>query len=76
MFYFPKPINIKAKWDMEQDWNLRAITTERQKPSVLVKQKADKKKDVRSRNKAREEELRNGKSGNKKQTTGSNVRRL
>ena len=76
VFYFPKPINIKAKWDMEQDWNLRAIPTERQKPSVLVKQKADKKKDVRSRNKEREEELRKGKSGSKKQTTGSNVRRL
>ncbi|MGM9675651.1 MAG: Ig-like domain-containing protein [Bacteroidaceae bacterium] len=78
VFYFPKPISVKAKWDIEQDWNLRSIPTEKQKPSVLVKQKADKKKDVRSRNKEREEELRKGKSGKSgnKQTTGSNITRL
>lgn len=63
VFYFPKALNVKAKWDVEQDWNIRSIAGEKQKPTVLVKQKPDKQKDVKQRNKQREEELKNGKKG-------------
>lgn len=63
VFYFPKALSVKAKWDIEQDWNIRNIAPEKQKPTVLVKQKPDKQKDVKQRNRQREEELKNGKKG-------------
>lgn len=44
VFYFPKPINLRAQWDVEQDWEIRAIPIESQKPREMVKQKGDKKK--------------------------------
>lgn len=53
-FYFPKPLTVKAQWEIEQQWDLRGIEAMKQKPEKLVKQKADKKKDPRQRNKERE----------------------
>ena len=53
-FYFPKPLTVKAQWEIDQQWDLRGIETFKQKPAKLTKQKADKKKDPRQRNKERE----------------------
>jgi hypothetical protein len=53
-FYFPKPLTVKAQWEIDQQWDLRGIDTYKQKPERLTKQKADKKKDPRQRNKERE----------------------
>ncbi len=53
-FYFPKPLTVKAQWEIDQQWDLRGIETHKQKPEKLTKQKADKKKDARQRNKERE----------------------
>lgn len=56
VFYFPKPITLKANWDMEQDWNIRAIERTKQKPKVLLKAKGDKKKkSVHEKNLEREQ---------------------
>lgn len=44
VFYFPKPINLRAQWDVEQDWEIRGIPIMEQKPREMVKQKGDKKK--------------------------------
>ena len=72
MFYFPKPIEVKAKWDIEQDWNIRSIETCKQKPLEITKQKPDKKKDIKSRNREREEEKKKGRSGSSSsQSSGS-----
>lgn len=72
VFYFPKPIEVKAKWDIEQDWNIRSIETCKQKPLEITKQKPDKKKDIKSRNREREEEKKKGRSGNSSsQSSGS-----
>ena len=61
VFYFPRPIPLKAKFDMEQDWNFRAIDPARQKPKEITKQKADKEKTIKDKNRQREEEMRNRK---------------
>ncbi|MCF0196649.1 MAG: Ig-like domain-containing protein, partial [Bacteroidaceae bacterium] len=55
VFYFPRPLVLRAQWDMEQEWDLRGIPITRQKPTELTKQKADKKKTIKQRNKERKE---------------------
>ena len=61
VFYFPKPIQVKAKWDVEQDWAPLSIPRLGQKPLAITKQKPDKKKNIKQRNKDREWQKRNGK---------------
>lgn len=50
MYYFPQPMQIKAMWDIEQDWNLQGIPTLQQKPLEITKQKPDKEKTIQNRN--------------------------
>lgn len=54
VFYFPKPILIKEKWDFELDWAPFDIPITKQKPLEITKQKPDKEKDIKQRNKERE----------------------
>ena len=61
VFYFPRPIPLKAKFEMEQDWNFRAIPLAEQKPKAITKQKADKQKTIKDKNRQREEQKRNEK---------------
>lgn len=56
VFYFPKPMNVRAGWDVEQAWEIHAIPVHQQKPKNLIKQKADNKRTPSERNKEREEE--------------------
>lgn len=56
VFYFPKPMGVRAAWDVEQEWDIHGIPVMEQKPQVLIKQKGDKKRTPRERNKEREEE--------------------
>lgn len=56
VFYFPKPISVKAKWDIEQSWNVRGIDRDKQKPKAITKQKPDKQKSIRDRNRERDEQ--------------------
>ena len=58
VYYFPKPIHIKAKWDVEQDWAPLEIPRLWQKPMEITKQKPDKQRAVRERNKEREQKKR------------------
>lgn len=62
VFYFPKPLGLKAQWDLEQEWDVRGIRRDKQKPIEITKQKPEKEKQIKSRNKEREEEKRKGKS--------------
>lgn len=55
VFYFPKPMSLKANWDIEQDWDVRNILRTKQKPVEITKQKADKKKTVSMKNLMREQ---------------------
>ena len=57
VFYFPQPMKVKAQWEIEQKWDVRGIPLTKQKPDKLIKQKADKEKNVKSKNKERAEEM-------------------
>lgn len=57
VYYFPQPVECRAKWDVTRSWNLLATPVERQKPSKLVKQKEEKKKTIKRRNAERAEKL-------------------
>jgi len=50
VYYWPKPISIKAKLELEQDWDYRNIPLTKQKAKEITKQKPDKEKTTRSRN--------------------------
>ena len=50
VYYYPSALQCKAKWDVSETWNPLERKLFLQKPSKLVKQKADKKKTVRNRN--------------------------
>ncbi|MBR6030872.1 MAG: Ig-like domain-containing protein [Bacteroidaceae bacterium] len=58
VYYFPQPIQVKAKWDIEQDWAPLEIPRLSQKPLEITKQKPDKEKDIKQRNKERERQKR------------------
>ena len=60
VFYFGKPLPLKAQWDLRQDWDIRAVRLDRQKPMAVTKQKPDKQKKVRNRNEEREREKQSG----------------
>lgn len=66
VFYFPKPLTVKAKWDLAQDWNPRLERLDKQKAMEITKQKPDKEKTVKDRNRKRDEEMRKAKSGRSK----------
>lgn len=66
VFYFPKPLTVKAKWDLAQDWNPRLEKLDKQKAMEITKQKPDKEKTVKDRNRKRDEEMRKAKSGRSK----------
>ena len=53
VFYFPQPIRVKAKWDIEQDWAPLEIPRTKQKPMEITKQKPDKQRSVKNRNEER-----------------------
>lgn len=50
VYYNPKEIECKAKWDITHEWNLTALPLDRQKPASITKQKPDKEKKLRNRN--------------------------
>lgn len=50
VYYNPKKVECKAKWDVTTQWNLTATPPERQKPGAITKQKPDKEKRKRNRN--------------------------
>ena len=66
VFYFPKPLTVKAKWDLAQDWNPRFERLDKPKAMEITKQKPDKEKTVKDRNRKRDEEMRKAKSGRSK----------
>lgn len=58
VYYYPNEIEVKANWDIDQTWRLDQWPITQQKPSKLVKQKADKEKTIRNRNAERERNKR------------------
>lgn len=50
VFYFPKPIILRALWEIEQDWDVRGIPLSKQKPEAITKQKPESEKKIKQRN--------------------------
>lgn len=50
VFYYPKKIECRAKWDINLSWNPATAKGTNLKPSEITKQKADKVKTVKNRN--------------------------
>jgi len=48
--YFPKEIKIRANWDREYQWDLNALSVDRQKPDRIKKNKPALPKNQRNRN--------------------------
>ena len=57
MYYYPREIECKEKWDVTQAWNITAVPRFRQKPGKIIKQKPDAAKKLQNRNARRAKEL-------------------
>lgn len=57
VYYYPRSIECRAKWDVTETWNLTAEPRNRQKPEAITKQKADKEKKLKNRNAERAKKL-------------------
>ena len=58
VYYYPRSLECKAKWDVTQQWNLTSRKRFEQKPGEIVKQKGDKqKRQQRNRNAERARQL-------------------
>ena len=56
VYYYPQKFSVRANWDIEQNWQIKALPLNEQKPRELIKQKEQEKKTPKSRN---AERLRN-----------------
>ena len=50
VYYYPREIECKERWDVTQQWNLTAVPRYKQKPQAITKQKADGEKKLKNRN--------------------------
>lgn len=55
VFYYPGVLELKAYFEVTQDWNVKAVALDRQKPEEIKKQKPDEKK-KKDRNREREKQ--------------------
>ena len=56
IYYYPKSLELRAMWDVSQDWAPMAAPRYQQKPLAITKQKPDKEKQPKNRNAEREKE--------------------
>lgn len=57
VYYYPREIECKAKWDVTQGWNVTGTPVYRQKPAKITKQKPDAAKKLKNRNAERARQL-------------------
>ena len=50
VYYYPREIECKERWDVTQKWDLTATPRFKQKPQAITKQKADGEKKLKNRN--------------------------
>jgi hypothetical protein len=58
VFYYPGSLNLKAQWDISQEWNPETAEIYKQKPAKITKQKPDKERKRVSKNAEREKQKR------------------
>ena len=57
VYYYPREIECKAKWDVSQSWNVMATPVFKQKPGKITKQKPEAAKKLKNRNAERARQL-------------------
>jgi hypothetical protein len=57
VYYYPKEIECKEKWDVTESWNLTSTPRFKQKPQAITKQKPEKAKQLKNRNAERAKQL-------------------
>ena len=57
VYYYPKEIEAKAKWDLKLNWNVTALPVYKQKPEKITKQKPEAAKKLKNRNVERARKL-------------------
>ena len=57
VYYYPREIECKEKWDVTQQWNALAKPLYQQKPRAITKQKPDQAKKLQNRNAERAKQL-------------------
>ncbi len=57
VYYYPRSIEARAKWDLTETWNPTATALDRQKPEEITKQKPDKDKKIKNQNAKRAADL-------------------
>jgi len=57
IYYYPREIECKEKWDVTESWNLTATPRFRQKPLAVTKQKPEQEKKLKNRNLERAKQL-------------------
>lgn len=57
VFYFPKVWEMKANFEFEETWDLKAVPLDKQKLDEIKKQKPDETKKIKDRNKERAKNL-------------------
>ena len=50
VYYYPREIECKAKWDVSQSWNVTGTPVFKQKPEKITKQKPEAAKKLKNRN--------------------------
>ena len=58
VFYHPGSFNLRAQWEVAQEWNPKEVDVFKQKPAKITKQKPDKERKRTSKNAEREREKR------------------
>lgn len=53
-YYYPTRLELRAMWDVSQDWDIHAVPLTQQKPIAITRQRPDKAKTIRNRNAERE----------------------
>ena len=57
VYYYPREIECKEKWDVTQSWNITSVPVFRQKPQAITKQKPEATKKQKNRNVERARQL-------------------
>ena len=57
VYYYPREIECKEKWDVTQQWNAMSKPLYQQKPTAIIKQKAESAKKLKNRNADRARQL-------------------
>ena len=57
VYYYPREVECKEKWDVTQSWNILSTPRYKQKPAKITKQKPDAEKKLKNRNAERARQL-------------------